>query len=869
MRWRGWFTREHRDEDFERELRTHLELEAEEKKEAGLPADQARYAARRDLGNPTQIQEKMRATWRWTWIETFGQDLRYGWRMLIRQPLFTMTAVLTLGLVIGANGAIFSVLEAVLLRPLPYAKPQQLVLLFGKNRTTDRDSISPADLDDWGKAHSLQSVSALQGQSVNLTGVDEPARLIGGFVSSTFFPMLGVRPMLGRLFAAGEDRPGAARVCVMSYGLWRGRFGGDPNLIGRPLILNGETYTVIGILPATFQSPFIPSDVWLPIQAYPNYVADRAHNSAIALGRLADGFSIQQARAELATITRQLAAEYPNTDRDRGAVVLPLHETLVEDLRPVLMLLAGAVGCVLLIGCANVAGLLLAQAFGRRQELAVRLSLGAGQIRLMRQLLTESGLLGLMGGLFGVAVAAGGIRLMLAYSDDIPKDLPVGLDVSVLIFLLLLSLLAGLLFGLAPALLSHREATSSLRQRGAGASHGRLRGTLVVGQVAFALILLVGAGLMVKSLQKLVSIDPGFKTDHLLTLEYRLPKTRYPSGAQQTQFHDEVITKVEALPGVQSAGDIRALPFSGNSASRIISFPDRPPAPAEAPWVVQYNAVSPSYFVTAGMPLLEGRFFTRSDGPDAARVVMVSKSFEAKFWPHHSAVGRQVNIPKQDLDLINPAMATATVVGVIPDTKLGSLTETATPQLYVPYAQDPFIFATLVVKTKGDPMAMTRAVQRAIWSIDKDQPMWKIRTMESLVAKSVQNRRYVMFLLGCFSMLALVLAAVGLYGVLAYSVTQRTAEFGIRMALGAAPAEILSAVVKNGARLTALGLVTGAGAALVLSRYLRSQLYEVSTSDPAVYGAICALLLVVGLLAAALPARRASRVDPAIALRHE
>jgi putative ABC transport system permease protein len=867
---RSLFGSREENSDFEAEIADHLKLLTVQYIRQGISPEEANQAARRQFGNTTLLREDRRALQTIAIIDAFGRDLRYACRMLRKRPAFIVAAVLTLGLVIGANGAIFSVLQAVLLRPLPFFKPGQLVLLFCKDESAARNSISPVDLEDWSRARSFQSVSALQGQSVNLTGVEEPARVIGSFVSSTFFPMLGIHPVRGRFFTKVEDQPGTARVCVVSFGLWQGQFGGDPHLVGRSLILNGELYTVVGILPESFRAPFLASDVWLPIWTYPNYVRDRRENNVLGIARLSDGVGLQQARAELATITKQLAIQYPDTNRSRSAVILPLHDTVVEDLRPILLLLAGAVACVLLIGCANVAALQLTQAFGRRQELAVRASLGAGKGRLMGQLLIESSVLGLVGGLCGLGIAAGGIRLIAAYSNNITADMPIGLNTPVLLFLLLVSLSTGVLFGLAPAWMARKEAVNFLRVRGAQRVHGTMRGMLVTVQVALALVLLASAGLLLKSLQKLVSVDPGFKTDHLLTLEYRVPRNKYPKGAQQTRFHEQVVSKVAALPGVESAADIRALPFSGNSASRIISFPDRAPAPAGTPWIVGYNAVSPEYFSTVRMPLLEGRFFTPADESHSPRAVIVSRSFEAKFWPQQKAVGRQVLVPRADSDSTTAAdLVPATVVGVVPGTKHDSLTEPEAPQLYVPYAQDPFIFTTLVVRTKGDPMARARDVQRAVWSVDRDQSVWKIRTMESLIVRSVQNRRYVIFLLGCFSTLALVLAAVGLYGVLAYSVTQRTAEFGIRLAIGAEPGQILSSVVKNGLRLTLIGLTIGCGVALLSTRFLRAQLYEVSGSDPAVYAAICALLLCVGLLAAVLPACRASRVDPVIALRQE
>ncbi|HEX4164533.1 MAG TPA: ABC transporter permease, partial [Bryobacteraceae bacterium] len=508
--------------------------------------------------------------------------------------------------------------------------------------------------------------------------------------------MLGIHPVRGRFFTKAEDQPGAARVCVVSFGLWQGRFGGDLHLVGRSLTLNGELYTIIGILPDSFRDPFFTSDVWLPIWAYPNYMRDRRQNNVLGIARLSEGVGLQQARAELATIAKQLAMRYPDTNRSRSAVILPLHETVVEDLRPILLLLAGAVGCVLLIGCANVAALQLTQAFGRRQELAVRASLGAGKSTLMAQLLTESCVLGLVGGLCGLGIAAGGIRLITAYADNITADIPIGLNTPVLIFLLLVSLLTGVLFGLAPAWFARKEAMNFLRVRGPQRAQGTIRGMLVTTQVALAVVLLASAGLLLKSLQKLISVDPGFKTDHLLTLEYRVPRNKYPKGAQQTRFHEQVVEKVGALPGVESAADIRALPFSGNNASRIVSFPDRAPAPAGTPWIAGYNAVSPEYFSTVRMPLLEGRFFTLADASDRPRVVIVSRSFEKKFWPNQKALGRQVLVPRADTDSTSAAdLFPATVVGVVPDTKHHSLMEPEAPQFYAPYAQDPFIFATL------------------------------------------------------------------------------------------------------------------------------------------------------------------------------
>jgi putative ABC transport system permease protein len=843
------------------ELQSHVHLRAEALMADGRSREDAYEEARKLFGNLTLATERTRAVHVSARLETVLQDIQYAFRRLRRQPVFALTAIVTLGLVIGANGAIFSVLKAVLLRQLPYPKPAQLVSLMEIDHLRQETGISVPDLEDWSHAKSLRQVSAIAFQSVNLTGRDEPTRVIGQFVSATLFPMLGARPALGRVFGADEDLPGAAPVCVLSFGIWQGRFGGDPAIVGRQLRFNDQPYTVVGIMPAGFQAALFPADVWLPIYAYPNYSRDRKNTSMMAIGRLANGTSTTQARTELGAITRRLALQYPDTNRDRAALVMPLRDTFLGNLPSTLWMLAAAAGFVLLIGCANIAGLVLTQASGRRRELAVRASLGASRGRVVRQLLTESLVLSLAGGLSGILIAQGGIRLIAAFAGgQLPDPSQVRIDGAVLQFLLCVSLGTGLLFGLAPALLARREADTATRQRGAGLAQGRLGDVLVSAQVAIALVLLVGAGLMGKTIEKLVAVNPGFRTDHLLTLEYRLPRSKYPNGAQQALFHNEVASRVVSLPGIVSAGMIRALPFSGNGGSVNVSFPDRAAASPEAPFLARSNTVTPTYFETVGMAVLEGRSFTAADGDHSGPVAIVSRSFESRFWPHESAIGHQVRIEQDPM---------ATVVGVVPDTKYNSLTDPQLPQIYVPYAQAPFIFATLVARTKGDPLGSTQAIRRAIWSLDRDQPVWKIRTMESLIDSAIGDRRYVAFLLTCFSTLALALAAIGLYGVLAYVVSQRTPEFGIRMAVGGEPKDILALIARKGAALTASGLLVGSVAALLLTRLLSNQVYGVGTADVAVYGFVCALLLVVGILASTIPAFRASRVDPVIALRHE
>jgi putative ABC transport system permease protein len=851
-------------QDLDDELASHIAMKAEELQAGGLSPIEADREARRRFGNVTRTKESTRDLHMFTLLESLFQDLRYGLRRLRHEPAFTLAAVLTLGLVIGANGTIFSVLEAILLRPLPFSDPESLVVVMGSHRQSTREAIPIVDFEELGKARSLAALVAEQTQSVNLTGVEEPGRLIGGFVSFDYFKMLGVQPVKGRAFTAEEGREGGPRVCVLSAQVWRNRFGGDPNMLGRTLTLNAEAYVVVGILPESYRPTFTNAEVWMPVHFYPNYSRTRGRETVTGIGRLAPGMSIEQARAELAGISQRLAQEFPETNRDRGVTVQPARTFVEGDSRSTLFVLIGAVSGVLLLGCANIAGLLLTKAAGRKHEMAIRASVGASRGRLMRQLLTECLLLSLFGGALGIALAYGGMQLLVAYGGFLVRGVELQLNTTVLLYLIGASLATGVLFGLAPALLARRESANTLRQRGIGSSQGAFRSLLVAGQVALALVLLIGSGLMMKSMANVAAIDPGFRGENVLTMEYRIPRLQYPQGSQQTQFHHEVIARVGALPGVKSAALVGALPFSGNRNADAITLPDRPLPSPDAPWIVQSNSATPGYFETAGIPLVAGRDFAMNDRADSARVAIVSAAFVTRFWPGQNAVGKQVNFPVSDR-----ASERLTVVGVVGNTKHDSLDEPDAAQIYRPYAQTPFIFATLAVRTNGDPLAMTKAVQRAIWSIDKNQPMWKIRTLQSLVDRSFSVRRDVAWLLAGFAALALGLAAIGLYGVLAYAVNQRTAEFGVRMALGASPSEILMLVMRKGVALTLSGLAAGVIASLFLSQFLQSQVFGMTTTDPAVYAVLALVLLVVAIVAVWLPARRAMLVDPLVAIRQE
>jgi putative ABC transport system permease protein len=850
------------EDDLEDELQYHLEMRAGELRDAGLAPRDAEAEARRRFGNVTLTREQTRESHVFRWLETLWQDAAYALRILSREKAFTLTALLTLALGIGANGAIFSLIEAAILRPLVFPNADQLVVLFGTNPGSQRNSISPADLVDFRKAHSFTSIAAMQGQSVNLTGIDQPSRVIGGFVSPEYFSVLGIPAWMGRTFVTADDEANGARVVVLGFAFWQNQLGGDPAILGRKLMLNGEPTTVVGVMPASFQTPVFVADLWLPSHFYPNYSRDRARTCVLGLGRLAPGVSLAQAQAELTTIATQLQHAYPDSNRERGAVLIAFRDIMTQNLRSTLFALGAAVVCLLLIACANVSGLLVARASARRQELAIRAALGAGTLRITRQLLTESVILSFSGAVLGVGVAYAMARWLSQTLFGWPVGIEVRLNLPVMAFLVVVSIVAGLLFGVGPALFARRAGANALRERGSNRGGSGLRNVLVVAQVAAAFVLLAGAGLLGDSLRRLLAVDPGFRGEHVLTLEYRLPKNKYPVSDQQTQFHNQVLERVRALPGVRSAGIVSGLPFSGNGESTNIGLPDRPAPSANAPFQAFYNSATPGYIETVGIPLRAGRLFRDSDSARAARVMLVNDAFVRRYWPEArgaaDVLGRQVLVP-----------AAATIVGVVGSVKQNSLDDSDQPEFYVPYAQDPMIFATLAVKTDGDPMARAKDVQRAVWSIDKDQPMWKIRSLEFLLERSTGGRRLLLELLVVFSSVALLLAALGLYGIISYQVSQRTAEFGVRIAIGARPANVVALVLRQGLVLTGAGLLAGVALLPAAGKVLEHQLFGISAAEPLVYLPLMLMLGLVSLAAAAVPAWRATRIDPVQALRGE
>lgn len=792
------------------------------------------------------------------------QDLRYAARMLVQKPLFTITAVLTLALGIGANTAIFSVVNNVLLRALPYHDADRLISLdaLGPSGATELYSLRDFEVFQ-SQARTLETLAAVTTQSVNLTGGDRPERVRGAFVSANFFDVFRVQPVVGRTFATGEDRRGGARLVVVSERLWKVRSNGHGQLGSGTLTLNGEPYEVIGVVPGAFKQPFDRDvDVWMPVVTAPNSEARIVY----ALGYLQPGIALSEARAEVATIASQLASDNPKENAGRSASVEFVRETMVARSRPMLLSLFAAVGMILLIACANMASLLLARGLTRQREITLRAALGASRWRIVRQLLTETVLLSVAGGAVGLLLAHWGLSALFGMPQNLVHSEDTALDLGVLSFTFALSLLTGCLFGLVPALqLSRPELSSVLREgaKGSGESPtwNRLRGAFVVAQVGLSLLLLVGAGLLIKSFDRLLSIDVGFDPLGKLTLEYRLPSTKYPQPLAQWEVHQRVVEQIRQVPGVQSVALVEGLPFSGNGLNSKVILPERErPRPGMEPEVL-LDAATPGYFETIGIPFLAGRLFGDQDRLETPRVLVINQAMAKTFWPDQDAIGKQVQF------LSDGTMAS--VVGIVGDAKQFELDEEQRPHAYVSFAQRPGLFATVVVRTELEPLSLSEPVRQALWRADSDQPMWKVRTLEFLVNDNMADRRFVATLIGVLGALALALTMVGLYGVISGLVDQRTREIGIRVALGAQMGDIVRMVLKPGVALVSLGLVLGLVAAFSLTHWMTPLLYEVSATDPPIFAFVALALMPVALLACFLPARRAAKLDPLVVLREE
>ena len=819
-------------------------------------------------------------------METLWQDLRYGARMLRRNPGFAAVAILTLAIGIGANIVIFSVVNGILLKPLPFPDSQSVVTIWETfaNRNVTRGTASAAEYLDWRDMnHVFQELSASRALSFSITGGGDPERVWGSQVSGNFFRMLRVTPVIGRDFTPEDEQIGHEQVVLLSYGLWRRRFGGDSGILGKTILLDEKPFTVIGVLPRSFSlyGTLPDFELWKPF-AFNRALLDREDHELVIFARLKDGVPISHANAEMITIQEELKKQYPGFDQKNGIRVIGFHDELVSTLRPGLLLLLASVAFVLLIACANVANLMLARAAAREREIALRISLGAGRRRIFRQLLTESALLSLVGAACGILFAFGGIHIVReavisGQGSRIPHPEWIAIDSTVLGFTILIAVATGILFGFAPAIQISRSALfESLKEGSRGSTAGRhsqlARSVLVVSEVAFSLLLLVGAGLLVRSFALMLAEPLGFDPENLLTGQMLLPDAHYADGQHISNFYQAVVERVNAIPGVASASAANFLPLTRWNAYCDFDIAGRATPPSGEHFTGLYRVADWRYLQTMGVPVKQGRDFTASDGPDSQGVALVNETLARRYWPNADPVGQQIRLvfsatrtPWEPI----PHQGWLTIVGVVGDVRDWAWSEPKSGQLYLPDTQNPSRLMSLVARSSGDRAQLTAAVRRAIESVDPDQPMTDVKTMEEYLAVAFSQRRLNMSLLAFFAVIAALLAAIGIYGVMGYAVTQRSHEIGIRMALGAEPADVLRMIVGDGMKLALLGLVIGITASLLLMKYLESQLYGVKARDPLTFIAVAAGLALVALAACYFPARRATKVDPLVALRYE
>jgi predicted permease len=870
----GLFNGKRHDGELDAELESHLELHTDDGVRSGLSREAARRQAMLKLGSLDATKEQYRDRRTVPAIDSLIRDLRYAVRVLRKQPGFSVAAVIVLALGIGANTAIFSVVHAVLLRPLPYPDPGRLVFVWhvpppaGFPGMT-RFAVSPANFRDWrAQSRTFAHMAIVRFRSFTLTGGPEPEMIRARGVSADFFDVMGVHPILGRAFLADEDRPGTTKVVVLSERLWTRRFGADPSLVGRTIPLDGEPYVVVGIMGEAFRFPE-SAELWTPNAWTEKEWAVRDNHNCTVVARLNAGADLEGAQAEMTAISRRLEQEYPKDNKGWGAVVVPFREVLVEDIRPSLLVLLGAVAFVLLIACANVTNLVLARTVARRKEIGLRMALGASGGRVMRQILSETALLGLAGGAAGLIVARGAIALILAFlGETLPDASEIVLDLPVLLFTVAASLAAGIASGLGAAWrLTRTNVNEALKQglsrTDADVSGQGTRAALVVSEVALSLMLLIGAGLMIRSLWHLRNVDPGLDPHGVLTASLVLPKAKYGADEQQIRFYTQLVERLRVLPGVGSVGLTSTIPLSGDSSHWPIAIEGKPaPVAAEQP-EVQAVMASPGFLNTLRIPVVRGRDLADTDVVGRPFVALVSESMARHFWPGDDPLGKRfttVFLPE----------ATLEVVGVVKDVKLQAL-DVSEPieAMYLPFAQQPNAFMSVVVRTSAPPSGLVSALTHAVHEIDRDQPVVDIMTMDEVLAASIAQRRFTMLLLVAFAGLALALAAVGIYSVLAYSVRQRVREIGIRLALGAEPLAVLRLIVMNGLKPTVIGLVIGVIAAAALTRLLGGFFYGVSGTDPLTFAGVSVMVLVVSLGASLIPAYRATRVDPMRTLREE
>jgi putative ABC transport system permease protein len=805
-------------------------------------------------------------------LDDLRRDVRFGLRTLRRTPGFVVVALLCLGLGVGANVAIFSVVNAVLLRPLPYASPERVVRVFETQPGRGPEwtgSVAFPNYEDFARdVRGVTGLAAYSAGSKNLSGDAGAERVSVLAATANFFETLRVKPMLGRPFLSGEDAPGRNQVVVLGEGLWRRRFGGDPGVLGRTITLDGEPYEVVGVMASAFTFPArLPNDAYLPLQPTAEERATRGSHWLGVIGRLRDGVTLEQANAELAQVARRLAADYPEHQAGRSARAIPVLDTVVGRVRPMLWVLLGAVGLVLLIACGNVANLLLARAAGRQPEISMRLALGASRARLVLQLLIESAVLALGGAVMGLLFSALGLQLLMqGVRSGLPVAEDVGLDGPVLLFTLGLSMVTALIFGLIPALQSTAGNLQVRMVEGANATRAgqhRLRGALVVGEVALSLVLLVGAGLLMRSFYALLATDSGLRTHGVLTAHLSIPRGKYPEAALSQRLLAPVLERVRALPGVQSAGLISMLPIQQAWTNGDYSVEGQPPPDPTIPPIAEFRVTSPGLFASLGVPVLQGRDFTEQEGRNPAKVVVVNQALADRHFGGGSAIGQRLRFGN----------VTYGIVGVIGNVRQAGLDQPPLSEIHFPY-DDPenaswFSDVTLVIRSASDPSSLRTTLRNAIREVSTEQPIYDVLTMDEVIDRSVANRRLTLVLLATFAALAVSLAAAGLYGVVSYLVAQRTREIGIRMALGSEPAGVIRLLLRQGMRLVGLGLLLGAAGAFAASRWLGSLLSGLRSPDPLIVLGLAALLGVIALFATWVPARRASQVDPLLAIRAE
>lgn len=808
-------------------------------------------------------------------MDTFLQDIRYGARMLFKSPGFTAVAIISLALGIGANTAVFSVVNAALLKSLPYHDPQTLVLVWGEDKAggTSRGQVSASDVADYrARNHVFTEISTYSDFRPVLTGAGEPQRIFGAQVGDGFFDVMEVKPLLGRFFTPEEQVDGKDYVAVLTYALWQRRFAGDPNIVGKTITLSARPYTVIGVLPANFHSlprgllP-APAEFYRPVAEQPND-KERGSRHLRAVARLKLGVSLARAQAEMNLIAKQLASEHPQSDANLGIHLVSLRDDLLSPVRPALIMLLGAVVFLLLIACANVGNLLLARSIARYREVAIRAAVGASRARLVRQFMTESVLLAAAGGALGILAAVWCTSTIEALGSRlVPMLGTIEIDGGVLTFAFVLSMFTGMAFGSAPALRASRvNLNESLndggRTAGAGSTRSPLRSALVITEIALAMVLLIAAGLLIKTVVRLNSVNPGFNPQRLVTMNVWLPRAKYPKAEQWNGFYDRLTQRLESLPTVEAAGLTSILPAGDNFDRRTIEIENQPRPPRELPDIDNYF-VTPNYTHAMAIPVVRGRAFTAQDTAHAPLAVLVSEAMAKKFWPNEEAVGKRVRFYNSDPTSQRPWR---TIVGVVGDVKQYGLDASGGIALYVPQLQQPQSTLTLVVRTRTEPAAMIETVRREILAIDSEQAVFNVATMEEVLANSIALRRISMFLLAGFAALALLLAAIGIYGVLAQAVVQRTHEIGIRMALGAQARDVLRLIVSQGMALTIAGIAIGLLGSFALTRLLASLLFGVGATDPGTFLWIPVLLATVSFFACYLPARRAARLDPIKAL---